>query len=56
MRIAVLWINLTGYLNASLRELNRMPGVEPKRHLPKINSGGSKINTDIRISRTAMSF
>src|SRR5260370_36280021 len=28
MRIAVLWINLTGYLNACLRELNRMPGVE----------------------------
>jgi glycosyltransferase involved in cell wall biosynthesis len=28
MRVAVLWINLTGYLNACLRELNRMPGVE----------------------------
>jgi glycosyltransferase involved in cell wall biosynthesis len=28
MRIAVLWINLTGYLNACLRELNQMPGVK----------------------------
>jgi glycosyltransferase involved in cell wall biosynthesis len=28
MKIAVLWINLTGYMNACLRELNRMPGVE----------------------------
>jgi glycosyltransferase involved in cell wall biosynthesis len=28
MRVAVLWINLTGYLNACLRELNQMPGVK----------------------------
>jgi hypothetical protein len=32
MRIAVLWLNLTGYLNACLRELNRMPGVELVAH------------------------
>jgi glycosyltransferase involved in cell wall biosynthesis len=28
MRIAVLWINLTGYLNACLRELSRVPDVK----------------------------
>jgi glycosyltransferase involved in cell wall biosynthesis len=28
MRIAILWINLTGYLNACLRELNCVPGVK----------------------------